>query len=204
MVFESHVVSILNNVLGQYVENLDSSQFVMSIWGGDVRLENLIFKENALDVLNLPLKIVRGHLGKLVLKIPWKNLYSEPVIARVDEVYILARPNSYMKYDAEKEEKLVEERKQNELTAIEDAIRYAEEAKKKTKDDHEKNLNFTEKLALHIVKNIQVCIPLFVCILLIIINYYYYIFYLREKLFIPRRVSSSIIHISFLKHENLM
>lgn len=36
-----------------------------------------------------------------------------------------------MKYDAEKEEKLVQERKQNELTAIEDAIRYAKEAKKK-------------------------------------------------------------------------
>ena len=34
MVFESYVVSILNKFLGQYVENLDASQFQMSIWGG--------------------------------------------------------------------------------------------------------------------------------------------------------------------------
>ena len=34
MVFESYVVSILNKFLGQYVENLDPSQFQMSIWGG--------------------------------------------------------------------------------------------------------------------------------------------------------------------------
>lgn len=48
-----------------------------------------------------------------------------------------------MKYDAEKEEKLVQERKQNELTAIEDAIRYAEEAKKKC------NLYFLLKKIIH-------------------------------------------------------
>ena len=28
------------------------------------------------------------------MKIPWKNLYSEPVVAKVDGVYILARPNT--------------------------------------------------------------------------------------------------------------
>ena len=33
-------------------------------------------------------------LGQLILKIPWKNLYSEPVVAKVDGVYLLARPNT--------------------------------------------------------------------------------------------------------------
>ena len=32
--------------------------------------------------------------GKLVLKIPWKNLYSEPVVAEVDGLYLLVRPNT--------------------------------------------------------------------------------------------------------------
>ena len=34
--------------------------------------------------------------GKLVLKIPWKNLYSEPVVAQVDGLYLLVRPNTGM------------------------------------------------------------------------------------------------------------
>lgn len=32
--------------------------------------------------------------GKLVLKIPWKNLYSEPVVAEIDGLYLLVRPNT--------------------------------------------------------------------------------------------------------------
>lgn len=32
--------------------------------------------------------------GKLRLKIPWKNLYSAPVVAEVDGLYILAGPAS--------------------------------------------------------------------------------------------------------------
>ena len=34
------------------------------------------------------------HTGKLLLKIPWKNLYSEPVVAQVDGLYLLVRPSA--------------------------------------------------------------------------------------------------------------
>lgn len=105
MVFESYVVDLLNKYAGQYLENLDSSQLRLGIWGGDAQLENLILKESALDDLDLPVKVLRGHLGKLVLKIPWKNLYTEPVVAEVDGLYLLVRPNTGVKYNAEKEEK---------------------------------------------------------------------------------------------------
>lgn len=34
MVFESLVVDVLNRILGDYVENLDSKQLSIGIWGG--------------------------------------------------------------------------------------------------------------------------------------------------------------------------
>lgn len=34
MVFESLVTDILNRFIGEYVENLDSSQLKIGIWGG--------------------------------------------------------------------------------------------------------------------------------------------------------------------------
>jgi len=34
--------------------------------------------------------------GKLTLKIPWKNLYTEPTIAILDGLYVIAVPNSSM------------------------------------------------------------------------------------------------------------
>lgn len=38
MVFESIVVDILNRLLGDYFENLDTSQLKLGIWGGELIL----------------------------------------------------------------------------------------------------------------------------------------------------------------------
>jgi len=48
MVFESVVSNLLNRFLGDYVDNLDSSQLNIGIWGGDVILNNLSIKGTAL------------------------------------------------------------------------------------------------------------------------------------------------------------
>lgn len=153
MVFESLVVDLINKYLGDYVENLDRSQLKLGIWGGDAVLQNLDLKESALDDLDLPVKIKAGHIGKLTLKIPWKNLYTEPVIASIDGVYALAVPNIAIKYNAEKEEKAKQEAKQRRLQQIEEAKQLEAE---KTKPKDPKKDSFAEKMATQIIKNLQV------------------------------------------------
>ncbi|KAM5193006.1 intermembrane lipid transfer protein VPS13A [Mantella aurantiaca] len=153
MVFESVVVDVLNRFLGDYVVNLDSSQLKLGIWGGAVALKNLEIKENALSQLDVPFKVKAGHIGKLDLKIPWKNLYTQPVEAVLDGVYLLIVPIASIKYDAEKEEKQFLEAKQRELLRI-------EEAKQKVADQEkpkeEKQDTFVEKLVTQVIKNLQV------------------------------------------------
>ncbi|XP_077331018.1 intermembrane lipid transfer protein VPS13A isoform X1 [Lithobates pipiens] len=153
MVFESVVVDVLNRFLGDYVVNLDSSQLKLGIWGGAVALKNLEIKENALSQLDVPFKVKAGHIGKLDLKIPWKNLYTQPVEAVLDGVYLLIVPIASIKYDAEKEEKQFLEAKQRELQRI-------EEAKQKVADQEkpkeEKQDTFVEKLVTQVIKNLQV------------------------------------------------
>lgn len=56
-----------------------------------------------------------------MLKIPWKNLYSAPVEASVEGLFLLVVPNQEVKYDPLKEEKLAQEIKKSELQRIEDA-----------------------------------------------------------------------------------
>uniref|UniRef100_A0A670YV26 Vacuolar protein sorting 13 homolog A n=1 Tax=Pseudonaja textilis TaxID=8673 RepID=A0A670YV26_PSETE len=135
MVFESLVVDVLNRFLGDYVVNLDSSQLQLGIWGGAVALKNLEIKENALVST------------KLNLQIPWKNLYTQPVEAVLDEVYLLIVPTASIKYDAEKEEKQQLEAKQKELQRIEDA--------KQKIADKEKQDTFIEKLITQVIRNLQ-------------------------------------------------
>ncbi|XP_053148105.1 intermembrane lipid transfer protein VPS13A isoform X2 [Hemicordylus capensis] len=151
MVFESVVVDVLNRFLGDYVVNLDSSQLSLGIWGGAVALKNLEIKENALYQFDVPFKVKAGHIGKLNLQIPWKNLYTQPVEAVLEEVYLLIVPTASIKYDAEKEEKQLLEAKQKELQRIEDAKqKIADKEKPEEKQD-----TFVEKLITQVIKNLQ-------------------------------------------------
>uniref|UniRef100_A0A4W3HA91 Vacuolar protein sorting 13 homolog C n=1 Tax=Callorhinchus milii TaxID=7868 RepID=A0A4W3HA91_CALMI len=133
MVFESVVADLLNRFLGDYVENLDKSQLKLGIWGGNVVLDNLQIKENALVIFcfvhsfTFVFPVVFIFIDKLTLKIPWKNLYSEAVVATLDGLYVLVVPEGSIQYDAEKEEKQFQENKQKELLRIEDALQKAAE-----------------------------------------------------------------------------
>ncbi|XP_032062498.1 vacuolar protein sorting-associated protein 13A isoform X2 [Aythya fuligula] len=153
MVFESLVVDVLNRFLGDYVVNLDSSQLKLGIWGGAVALKNLEIKENALSQLDVPFKVKAGHIGQLNLQIPWQNLYTQPVEAVLDGVYLLIVPTASIKYDAEKEARQLLEARQRELQRI-------EEAKQKIADQdkvkEEKQDTFVEKLVTQVIKNLQV------------------------------------------------
>ncbi|KAL1788927.1 vacuolar protein sorting-associated protein 13A [Sigmodon hispidus] len=153
MVFESLVVDVLNRFLGDYVVNLDESQLSLGIWKGAVVLKNLEIKENALSELDVPFKVKVGHIGSLKLKIPWKNLYTQPVEAVLEGIYLLIVPSSRIQYDPIKEEKQLMEAKQQELKRI-------EEAKQKVVDQEnppeEKQDTFSEKLITQIIKNLQV------------------------------------------------
>ncbi|KTG33156.1 hypothetical protein cypCar_00036824, partial [Cyprinus carpio] len=153
MVFESVVVDVLNRFLGDYVVNLDSSQLSLGIWGGDAILRNLAIKENALSQLDIPFKVRAGHIGRLELKIPWKNLYTQSVEATLDEVFLLIVPTASIKYDAEKEERQLQEAQQRELQRIEETKQKAAE---KENPKAEKQDTFVEKLVTQVIKNVQV------------------------------------------------
>lgn len=141
---------------------------------GDVVLKNLQLKQDALKELDLPVQTIYGQLGiilyffliiklnlviiilstnsgQLVLKIPWKNLYSLPVEVDIEDLYLLAVPNAAVEYDADKQAKLDRDTKELKLAKADEA-RKRELDKDKPKGDK----TFTEKLAAKIINNVQI------------------------------------------------
>lgn len=108
-------------------------------------------KHSALKDLDLPVQLVFGQLGKLVLKIPWKNLYSLPVEADVEDLYLLVAPNAAVSYNAEKQYKTELDAKKAELAKVEE-VKKREQDKDKPKPDK----SFTEKLVAQIINNVQI------------------------------------------------
>ncbi|KAK9299461.1 hypothetical protein QLX08_007488 [Tetragonisca angustula] len=151
MVFESIVAELLNKVLGEYIQNLDYSQLKLSLWGGDVVLTDLLIKETALDVLDLPIRLEYGRLGKLILKIPFKDMWNGQIDAIVEELFVLVVPSSQVAYNAEKEAKIHLEAKRAELARVEKKKQLADTKSQEKLDD-----SMVEKLIARMIKNIHI------------------------------------------------
>ena len=91
---ESLAAMILQKSLGWLVDGLDSKNFDVSLWSGEVILHNLAVKGDALDGLGLPIKVRRGQLRSLRLKIPWRSLGTQKVVIQIRGLDILAIPQN--------------------------------------------------------------------------------------------------------------
>ena len=60
-------------------------------------------------------------LGRIKIDIPWTSLYSSPVVAVLEDVYVLAGPVSDRKYDPDRERALLQARKRARLAELETA-----------------------------------------------------------------------------------
>ena len=89
------IAPIVAKYTAQYIEGLDSDSLNVGIFGGSIELSNLRLKRSALAELDLPVDVVRGSLGKLVIKIPWTNLSGQAVVAKVDELLLLVKPKTF-------------------------------------------------------------------------------------------------------------
>ncbi|CAF4187784.1 unnamed protein product, partial [Rotaria sp. Silwood2] len=175
MVFEKFVVHLLDKYLSDYIENLDYKKLKVDIWSGmyyliyykqnffyelflgNVMLENLYLKPNALADLNLPVTITIGYLKKLRLQIPWKNLYTHPTKLTIDGLYVHVIPKIEVEYNAKQDEKEQYEAKMKEVEKIEN-LRKEKEALKNIKKIEKDNDTFGARMKLQIIQNLELSI----------------------------------------------
>lgn len=150
--FEGIITNLLTKYLGQYIEGLDKENLKIGIWGGDVLLKDLEIKKEALNEFNLGIAVKKGYLGKLVLKVPWKNLKDQPVIVEIEDVLLIAKPQHsfFAEYDPKKEEEAAQKIKQDKLSNAEAMKTFHE------KGAEEENDSFVQRLVSKIIDSIQV------------------------------------------------
>ena len=77
---EGLVLNLLHKYLATYFCNVTREQLRIGVWAGQIVLTNLEARRDALDALQLPVRLRAGHIGKLRIRIPWiHRLRSEPV-----------------------------------------------------------------------------------------------------------------------------
>ena len=87
------VANVLNRVLGDFIKDLNSDQLNISVFSGNISLENLNLNENILHLLGLPFDLQHGSVGKIHVKIPWTSLLSSSLSIEISDVYAYVTPS---------------------------------------------------------------------------------------------------------------
>ena len=91
------------------------------------------------------------------MKVPWKNLYTEPVIIQIDGLHVLVTPNAAAAHDPEAEEAASREAKKAAIAKYEKSKNGAASmASTPTTPPVPATPGFAEKLVTQIVKNVQI------------------------------------------------
>ena len=142
------IATVLNKVLGDWVENLNPEQLNMSVFKGKIELRNLHLKRSALDKLGVPFQLEYGFVGYIMVDIPWASLSSKPLIVHIEDVLGLLSPKPADTWSSEEETKRFQESRIESLANFE-AL-------------HQPELiisnepGYVEKLIENIVDNIQI------------------------------------------------
>uniref|UniRef100_A0A182Q6S0 UBA domain-containing protein n=1 Tax=Anopheles farauti TaxID=69004 RepID=A0A182Q6S0_9DIPT len=83
---------VLNNYLGKYVENLNTAQLTIALLSGQVELENLPLRKDALRHFGLPLQIVSGSIGRVKLTVPVRAFRTASWCLYIDNVQVTCGP----------------------------------------------------------------------------------------------------------------
>ena len=119
------MAKVLNSVLGDWVENLNSEQLKISVFSGVIELGDLKLKSDVLKLLGLPLELKYGLIGHLKVDIPWTSITSSPLEITISDVYALLGPRTDDKWDAEEEKAFAQKAKSSSLNQFE-ALRSAD------------------------------------------------------------------------------
>lgn len=79
-----------------YFDNVNVTQLKVAFEKGEIELENLPIKRDALKHLKLPWNVVSGTVGKLSIRIPLLTLLTEPWLIKINNLTLIVAPRNQM------------------------------------------------------------------------------------------------------------
>lgn len=149
--FEKLITTVLNKVLGDFIENIDDKQLDISVFSGNVSLTNMKLKASLFDSLPVPFSLEYGIIGTINLKIPVLNILSQPVIIEIKDVLAVIRPKHMNEWSEEVEQKAFKKANQSALEQFEVFSQGTEIVKKKDSSS-------MERMVTKIVENLQITV----------------------------------------------
>ncbi|XP_033219342.1 vacuolar protein sorting-associated protein 13D isoform X2 [Belonocnema kinseyi] len=153
---EGLVAWVLNNYLGKYVENLNTDQLSIALLSGEVELENLPLKREALRHIGLPVEVKAGFIGKVRVQVPVRQIRTASWVIAIEQLYLVAGPICLDEYDNEAEDQAILDYKLSRLEALE--ARWRADTERDPgyyATSYSSWLNYGTSLVTNIIENLQ-------------------------------------------------
>jgi vacuolar protein sorting-associated protein 13A/C len=151
--FERILERILLAKLGKYIIGLDREQLKVAVWQGDIVLENVHLRPDIFLTWQLPLVLKYGLVTRLVIRIPWTKLASEPVEISLQGLYMVIQPQPKENWDYSEAGSVL---KRKEFIDLYEARRLAAREQIQDPEEELQKKGFIEKLTAKVIDNLKV------------------------------------------------
>ena len=134
--------SLLNFIFEKFLSSIveiDTSKTNVSIFSGEIELNNLKIKDEIFQNLNLPfIEVVHGYVGSLQISLKMPFFYDNTIKVFIDKIFFHARLKNINKLNEEEEIKNMEEFKKAQLLKAEQILSQVEDVKRQNKESESK------------------------------------------------------------------
>uniref|UniRef100_W8AYT3 Vacuolar protein sorting-associated protein 13D n=1 Tax=Ceratitis capitata TaxID=7213 RepID=W8AYT3_CERCA len=148
---------VLNTYLGKYLEDFNPQQLSVALLSGEVELENVPIRKDALRSFGIPVQAHSGNIGKIKLQIPVRQFRTAPWCIIIEHIYGVFGPKDLDDWDDEREKFAEYEYKVTELDAKEAKWRVENgyQIDSYYSNSYTSWLNYGTTLATNILENLE-------------------------------------------------
>ncbi|CAD8164451.1 unnamed protein product [Paramecium pentaurelia] len=87
--FEGLIQKVLLAIFGRFIDGLDKKQINLSFFKGNLVIENVSIKKEALEALQLPIELVYSSIQRIEINLPWNKLTTQRTEIKIHSVFLL-------------------------------------------------------------------------------------------------------------------
>ncbi|CAD8167119.1 unnamed protein product [Paramecium pentaurelia] len=87
--FEGLIQKVLLAIFGRFIDGLDKKQINLSFLKGNLVIENVSIKKEALEALQLPIELVYSSIQRIEINLPWNKLTTQRTEIKIHSVFLL-------------------------------------------------------------------------------------------------------------------
>lgn len=153
---EGFIEKLLASKLGKFFAGIEKENLSVGFWSGEIVLENVYIKPFLLEQLQMPLVLKFGKVQRLVVRVPWARIQSNPVEVVLVGLYVVLTPQERSSWQYSQQGEIA--RRKEILVNHEIRRSQKKEMSVVSAEEEIRQKSFLDKITAKVIDNLQITI----------------------------------------------